>query len=183
MSAILDSLGNAGITRTPLDANAVNFSLKLSVATALRFGELSPHELRPDILLAEEGNIRRIANKINVVHDWKQTINMISASPVGVAMFSQLTIKQWRKLISHSKAMKGTDKVSGKSVNTTSSILSSLPQLVRLLMKSRRTRITSNNLSTSTLKMLQSARVSIVTKTFEGTEMVEIPIGDRKSVV
>jgi 2-methylcitrate dehydratase PrpD len=177
LSSTLDQLGAAAINRSPLDANAINFSLRLSIATALLFGDLTPDVLRPEVLIAKEDKLREIAKRITVVHDWKQSIQMISASPTGIAMFAQLRPKQWLRLIKHSKALNRSSGDSPKVRSVFHGIRKDLPKFVRQIRQGRKTQITSLDLDATGFRMIQSARTCLTTKDICKTETVEIPIG------
>lgn len=177
LSSVLDQLGAAAITRSPLDRNAINFSLRLSVATALLFGDLTPDILRPDVLQSEEEKIQDIAMRISVTHDWKQSLQMISAAPLGLAMYAQLRPRQWIKVIRHSRALKRVSGEDRKSKSVIRGICKILPTVIRQVRKGRRAAITALDLDTASFRMLQSARTTVIARDIRSTEMVEIPIG------
>jgi hypothetical protein len=147
------------------------------VATALLFGDLTPDVLRPDVLQSEEEKIRDIAKRITVIHDWKQSLQMIGASPLGLAMYAQLRPRQWMKVIGHSRALKRVSGEDRKSKNVIRGILKTLPPVIRQVRKGRRTAITALDFDTASFRMLQSARTTVIARDIRATEMVEIPIG------
>ncbi len=177
LSATLDSLGAGALQRTPLDANAVNFSLRLSVATALYFGDLTPQHLRPDRLVPQQKPIREIADKISVNHDWSQTVRLLTGSPVGIGMFAQLEPAQLLRAITHWRALSRT---SGRAGRYGHRLRGLGPQLLGLLPKvvgAARRRVTALDFDPTSFKMYQSARTTVATRQWSKTEMIDIPIG------
>lgn len=177
LSSILDQLGADAIHRSPLDANAINFSLRLSIAAALRFGDLTPAILHPEVLKTEGDNIREIAGRINIAHDWNQSFEMINASPVGLAMFVQLRPRQWIKLIMHSRALKHFSGKKQKSIHFFQGTQRKLPAVIRQIKKARRTPITAFDIDTEGFRMIQSAKIMVSARNIHATETVDIPLG------
>ncbi len=55
----------------------INFSLPHSLALGLIMGRLTPHELQEEEISARRDEILALAGKIEVVHDWKQTLSVL----------------------------------------------------------------------------------------------------------
>ncbi len=177
LSATLDQLGAAAIDRSPLDANAVNFSLRLSVAAALCFGDLTPEELRPETLASNEAAIRALSARIKVVHDWRQSIRMVSDSPVGIAMFAQLKPKQWLRVIRHSRDFNRSSEKASRKASIYKGMWKDALKLAGQFRKGRKTPITALDVDTVGFRMRQSARVVLTAGGNTVTRMVEIPVG------
>src|SRR3954469_20266590 len=64
----------------PLTAVRVNFSVALSCAVALDAGRLTHEELAPDHLAEREDELRDLATRVFLEHDWKLTAQTISAA-------------------------------------------------------------------------------------------------------
>ena len=68
----------------PLTGVRVNFSLALSCAVALSARRLTHEELAPEWLAATEHELRELAARVNVTHDWEltaKTLQGLGASP------------------------------------------------------------------------------------------------------
>jgi 2-methylcitrate dehydratase PrpD len=64
----------------PLTSVRVNFSLALSCAAALTAGRLTHEELTPDWLSEHEDDLRDLATRVFLEHDWQLTAKTIQAS-------------------------------------------------------------------------------------------------------
>jgi len=173
LSSTLDSLGAAAIDRSPLDANAVNFSVKLSVAAALRFGDLLPEHLRPEHLIPEEGRIRDLAKRVEVVHDWAQTLRMFGESPLGPRMVAGLGPRGWARLVSHGRRM---NSASGRGNR------GRLGGAWRALAGPLRAALRPGPLSdrafdARSFRLLQAARVTLFAGGARHTRVVLVPVG------
>lgn len=173
LSSTVDSLGAAAIDREPLDANAINFSVRLSVAAALRFGELSPKLLQPDNILAHQDEIRSIAHNVSVVHDWAMTIDMMSASPLGIRMLAGLSPSAAIRSITHARRLNRTSGSAGRNRSSWQGVASRLPRLRDAL----RGPVSARGFDASTFRMLQSARVHARFEGRDQTAFVAIPMG------
>ena len=75
----------------------VNFSIPLSLAVALRAGRLTPTELDEANLAKGQDEIKALASKIEVRHDWTMTLQMLDAMaahfPLG-KLLSEIDIRQ-----------------------------------------------------------------------------------------
>lgn len=177
LSSTLDRLGASVIERSPMDANAVNFSLRLSIAAALCFGDLTPAGLHPETLKAEDNHIREIARRITIIHDWNQTLEMIGASPVGLAVFARLRPWQWIRLIRHSRALNRGPGKSPKSIHFWRGMRRKLPLLMEQIKRARKTSVSAFQMELETFRMLQSAKVTVSAGNTHITETVDIPLG------
>ncbi len=170
LSATLDALGAKAISRSPLDANAVNFSLRLSIAAALHFGELGADQLRPEILAEAESELRALAAKMVVEHDIGQTVTMVAGSPVGPRMVANLGPWGLLRLIQHSRRMnRGEGKTAHRGRRH-------LWTLVKEIRRERHLPVSDLHVDTRAFRMCQSARVRI-TGDVGGEAFVEIPQG------
>src|SRR5213075_561462 len=61
----------------PLTAVRVNFSVALSAAVALLAGRLTHEELSPDWLAAREDDLRELATRVFLQHDWDLTMQTL----------------------------------------------------------------------------------------------------------
>lgn len=177
LSATVDRLGARALQRSPLDANAVNFSVRLSVAAALRFGDLIPEILRPEQLAEEENELRAIAEKITVVHDWSQSIRLINSSPVGMRMIAHLRLSEILRVMGHVRTMNRASGEKGGGKSCFSQGWSALLPLLGRMLKARFEPVSALDFDPTCFRMLQSART--VFRTLEGQmeESVEIPQG------
>src|SRR3954447_11729727 len=64
----------------PLTAVRVNFSVALSCAVALSAGRLTHDELAPDWLAERDDELRDLATRVFLEHDWDLTLKTISAA-------------------------------------------------------------------------------------------------------
>ncbi len=177
LSSTLDSIGAAAIARTPLDANAVNFSVRLSVAAALRFGDITPDRIRPERLAEEEGAIRAIARRVEVVHDWAQTARMMSESPLGTAMLAHLSPAAAARLVLHGRRLNRASASAGRNRSRYRGLLRVVPSLARQLASAPFTPVSASRFDPESFRMLQSARVRLETPAGDRSEFIEIPVG------
>jgi len=174
LSATLDDLGAAGLTRGPLDANAINFSLRLSVAAALVLGDLTPDHLRPETVAEAEPAIRALAERIDVVHDLSQTARTLSASPVGARLLANLGVDPVRKITRHLRELRqGSARRSAVEIGDRGSAWAGLREILR----SRGERVSDLDFDASSFRMLQSATVRVTAHGEERRREVEVPIG------
>jgi len=177
LSSTLDSLGAAAIAREPLDANAVNFSLKLSVAVALCLGDLIPDHLRPDRLRVVEDRIRATAEKVTVIHDWGLTARMMAESPVGLRMLASMSPAGLVKSAYHGRRMNRASGARGRNPGRAIGLVRQLPELARGLSKRRGARVSALDLDTTSFRMLQSARTTVYSHGTMEQAVVDVPVG------
>jgi len=177
LSSTLDSLGAAAIARVPLDANAVNFSLKLSVAAALCHGDLTPDHMRPDRLRVAEDGIRRMADKITVTHDWGLTARMMAESPVGVRMLASMSPAGLVKSAYHGRRMNRVSGARGRNPGRARGLVRQLPELVGAVSKRRSAGVSALDLDTTNFRMLQSARTAVHSHGAVERAVVDVPVG------
>jgi 2-methylcitrate dehydratase PrpD len=180
LSAALDGAGTAAIDRSPLDANAVNFSLRLSVAAALRFGQLTPGVLRPGSLAGAEPALRAIAGRVRVVHDWAQTLRLLSESPAGPRMLAALGPAGLARLLAQARRIAGVSGRRGRAAQRLGGVSpGDLARLVALVARGRARGVSDRDLDLERFRMLQSARVSLRTTDRAGarTCTVDVPAG------
>lgn len=177
LSSTLDSIGAAAIDRDPLDANAINFSVRLSVATALLFGDLAPGLLHPDMLARAQEDIRAIAKKITVVHDWEQTLRMMSSSPVGLTMLKSLPLPGIIRSIYHARRMNRASGRLGRNKRRIIGLLLHTPRLAGLLRGTLQGSVSADEFNPEKFRMLQSAKVTLKSKYDLHTAMIEVPMG------
>jgi len=177
LSSTLDAIGATAIHRSPLDANAVNFSLRLSVAAALRFGDLTPAQMRPETLRKEENEIRAIAHKVTVIHDWSQTIELFQASPLGLRMIAHMRPGAVAQMVAHVQRIKKASRQHGAKQEVASKNRRALLSLPQKIIHNRRLPVTDLDIDPTAFKMLQSARTTLETTHNGCARLVEIPIG------
>ncbi len=68
----------------PLTANEVNFSIPALVAVTLLKGRLQPADLTPEKLAAMEADVRAVAARVKVTHDWTLSRRMMAALDRGI---------------------------------------------------------------------------------------------------
>jgi 2-methylcitrate dehydratase PrpD len=76
LGATLDHVGSS-LAGDPLTPVRINFSLPHSLAVGLLAGRLTPEELEEDELQRNRQEIHALADKIEVVHDWHMTEQML----------------------------------------------------------------------------------------------------------
>lgn len=177
LSATLDTLGAAALCRSPLDANAVNFSLRLSVAAALVWGDLRPGLFRPENLARSEAHIRAVAAKVRVVHDWPQTLDLLSASPLGLRMVAHLPPAALARLVAHVRSLRRAADQPGETASRLAPLLPRSPGLLLRLARERRRRVTALDFDASSFAMRQSARVQLRAEGQTRETFVQVPLG------
>lgn len=178
LSSTLDTIGDCSLKRSPLDANAINFSLKLSVAAALVFGNLTVDCFRPEAIARHEREIRALAHKITVVHDLEQTIAMVAASPLGVAVISRLSTRQLARLIGHQRRLKSTAApLAPRPRLALFGAAHALRELVPMAARSRRRPVSALSFTPDTFQMRQSAAVAMRRGHVLRRHFVPIPLG------
>ncbi len=174
LSATLDDLGSAGMERGALDANAINFSLRLSVAAALVFGDLTPDHLRPERIADAEPRILALADRVEVVHDLSQTLRTLSASPVGARLLANLGADPVRKLVRHLRELRaGSARRAEVRLGDAGRVWAG----VRRIVGSRGERVSDLDFDARAFRMLQSATVTITARGEPRRHEVEVPIG------
>jgi 2-methylcitrate dehydratase PrpD len=177
LSAIVDG-GTAAIERSPLDANAVNFSVRLSVAAALRFGRLTPDVLRPESLAGAEAELRSIARRVRIVHDWALSLRLLAESPVGPRMLAELGPGGLARLVAHARTFgAGAVPRDRPAHRLGRGAVADLGRLAGALVEGRR--VSDRDLDLERFLMLQSARVAVRTSDRPSAEhrAVDVPAG------
>lgn len=177
LSSTLDSVGAAALDRSPLDLNAVNFSLRLSVASALFFGELTPGCLRPESLALAEAEIRALATKVDVIHDWAQSARLFTTSPAGLGMLSELGVRGLWRLLSHVRKMSATGGKRGRNSQRFRGLLQGFGSRPPTLLASMAGGVTAKDLDLTLFKMYQSARLVLTTTGGSREVQIDIPAG------
>jgi len=178
LSATLDAMGAAAIDRSPLDANAVNFSVRLSVAAALVFGDLTPAQLHPDRLIEAEAAIRALASKVRVEHDWAQTLRMFGSSPLGLQMLMGLRSGEVVRLVLHARRLNRSSGRVGRNPGRLRGLPGAAVELFPALMRARRVEhISSLGFDPLSFRMLQSAHTEVTTRSDSSSAVVNIPQG------
>jgi 2-methylcitrate dehydratase PrpD len=90
----MERLG-AGDEITPV---GVNFSAALSVAIALLVGRLTHEELRPSWLAAHEGELRALAARVRVRHDWELTAATLRGAINAGASAADVSLADWLRV-------------------------------------------------------------------------------------
>jgi len=87
-----------GESLTPVN---INFSIPLSISVLISSGELSPGSLSEKNLNEKKGEILKVAGKIELIHDWKLTLNMFKRmnEKVDFISLSGITLKDMPFLI------------------------------------------------------------------------------------
>jgi len=177
LSATTDRLGAAGLSRTPLDAHAVNFSVRLSVAAALRFGDLAPEHLRPEVLAHETPALRALAGKVRVVHDWDQTLRMLTASPLGPRLLARLGPVGAARLVAHARRLHRATREHGSAGGQRAPAVGELLAFLGRVAAGRLRPVSALDLDPQGFRMRQSARTTVVTPAWRRSAWVEIPLG------
>ncbi len=176
-SASLDSLGAAAIDREPLDANAINFSVRLSVAAALRFGDLLPEHLRPESIAREAAAIRAIAGKVRVEHELRQTLRLFAGSPVSLGLFTSLGLNGVLALAGHTRRVNTSSGAAGRNPTRLRGTLAELAVLLGRLSKTRRGHVSDRDFDARAFRMYQSADVALRSRGALRRAAVAIPMG------
>jgi 2-methylcitrate dehydratase PrpD len=179
LSALVDGATATALERSPLDANAVNFSVRLSVAAALRFGRLTPDELRPEALGAAgvEDELGAIARRVRIVHDWSLSLRLLAESPAGPAMLAALGPAGLARLVAHARRVGGAAG-QGRAAQRVGGVTAA--GLARFVAAAARTRrVSDRDLGLERFRMLQSARVALRTSASAGTvrRTIDVPAG------
>ena len=177
LSSTVDSLGAAALARDPLDANAINFSIRASVAAALLFGDLTPAHMRPGVIAARSDEIRALAGRVTVEHDVAQTIRLFTSSSVGLAMFANLGPAELARLVAHARRANQAAGKAGRNPARLGRIWSELLRLLRSFASARGRRVSASDLDAAGFRMYQSARTHLTRRGRTTTEMVDIPMG------
>ena len=177
LSSGVDSVGAAAIERSPYDANAINFSVRLSVALALLQGDLTPDMLRPERLAEKEGEVRAIARKVRVVHDWSQTLRLLDESPVGLAMLAHLTPGALARAASHIRMLGRASGAAGRNPVEIRGLLRDAPSLLRRLAAAKRRPVTALDFDPTTFHMLQSAHTTVRVRGEVRKAVIDVPVG------
>jgi len=177
LSSTLDAMGETAIERSPLDLNAVNFSLRLSVATALCSGSLGPDDLRPEVLVRREEQIRALARKIEVVHDWSQSLRLLSTSPVGATMLARLGPRGLWRLGVHVARLRGSGDGGARGTRRWLVNPASAAALASGLFFNTTKRVTAKDLDLTMFKMYQSAKLELRSGGRVRRVEVDIPVG------
>ncbi len=90
----MERLG-AGRGVTPV---RVNFSVALSVAAALLAGRFTHEELRPAWLAAHEAELRDLAARVHVRHDWSLTAETFAGTVDAGARLGSISRSAWRRV-------------------------------------------------------------------------------------
>lgn len=90
----MERLGS-GAELTPV---RVNFSAALSVAAALIAGRLTHEELRPEWLADHETELRELAARVRVRHDWQLTAETMAGTVDAGARLGGLSLMDWRRV-------------------------------------------------------------------------------------
>jgi hypothetical protein len=90
----MEELGR-GADLTPV---RVNFSAALSVAVALLAGRLTPAELRPAWLAANEAEIRGLAGRVRVIHDPELTLRTVRGLVDAGAAPTDVSPRRWLRV-------------------------------------------------------------------------------------
>jgi len=102
------------IKNEKLKALEVNFSVPLTLATYLVNGKFSVHELLSESLAKNEKQIRSLASKIEVIHDWNKTAHLVRGVNQAVklkAVFSDFKYGDYKKFIGKLKSESHDSKV------------------------------------------------------------------------
>ncbi len=75
----MDDLARAYRGADPLAAVNINFSLATSLALAVLNGRLTPQCLEPSFLAENETSILELASRVELVHDWGATFELLEA--------------------------------------------------------------------------------------------------------
>lgn len=173
LSSTVDSIGAAAIDREPLDANAINFSVRLSVAVALLFGDLTPRLLEPERILASQHDLRAIAAKVRVVHDWAMTLDMMSASPLGLRMLAGLSPSAAVRAMAHARRLNRCSGRVGRNRSSWKGMARRIPDVVRQFGQ----RVSAEEFDPRSFRMMQSAEVRAALGGEEKRARVLIPVG------
>lgn len=82
----------------PLTGVRVNFSTALSVAAALIAGRLTHEELRPDWLDEHAAELRRLAARVRIRHDWALTAATLRGTVEAGASLGGISLSEWRRV-------------------------------------------------------------------------------------
>jgi 2-methylcitrate dehydratase PrpD len=97
----------------PLTAVRVNFSVALSTAVALTAGRLTHEELGDDWLAGHDDELRDLATRVVVEHDWDLTLRTLNGASAGMPVTAALGDVSLRKLAGVRRRMQqsGMDEV------------------------------------------------------------------------
>lgn len=174
LSSVIDGLGARALEREPLDANAVNFSVRGSVAAALLFGDLTVEHMRPELLAAHGDEIRALAAKVRVEHDAAQSVRLFTGSPLGASMLAHLGPLELGRLAAHGHR---TRRASERRSATVRNVRKAVGELLRRVVAARGKRVSARDLDAARFRMYQSARTHLSRAGRVTTAMVDIPLG------
>lgn len=80
----MEGLGRGEGKQAEITPVRVNFSVALSLAVAAHAGRLTHHELRRAWLAARAGDLRKLAGRVTVRHDWDLTFATLDGLAAGV---------------------------------------------------------------------------------------------------
>jgi 2-methylcitrate dehydratase PrpD len=98
LGAEMDRLGR-GQTGDPLSPVRVNFSLPFSLAIGLLAGRLTPQELKEEELQRKKDEIRFLAEKFEIVHDWSMTLQMFERMAEHIPLRTLLADMDLKKIL------------------------------------------------------------------------------------
>ena len=152
---------SAGRSFPSLNPIIINFSVRYSVAYALLRGDLLPEYFRPGDIEAWEERILRLADKIEVLHDWDQTGNTLNTFPPLMKIVMRTGRSERRHILEHLRNLNGKSGI----VATLGGICSFLTHSpTRSMLKyffNRKSDISLEDVNITDYPMLQSAQTTI----------------------
>ncbi len=105
LTVAMESLGERG----GLSPVGVTFSARLSVAIALLAGRLTHEELDPVWLGEHASDIRALAARTRVCHDWELTLATVEGATAGGASLSDVPLREWRHALRRMRDLRMAD--------------------------------------------------------------------------
>ena len=150
------------LDRERLDSILVNFSVRYSVAYALLRGDLAPKHFRESEIARHEPDIRALADRITVRHDWDMTLATLMTFPQVPAILRRMTREQRRRIVGHIRALNGGEGAGvADMLRAACAILGSRDGRKLLGRLRSRERVSLDAMDLASYRMLQSARCRI----------------------
>ena len=141
------------------------------------FGDLTPAHMRPERLAEREEEIRALARKVKVEHDWALSLRLLGSSPVGLRMFARLSPDELVRVIVHGRKMNRVSGAEGRNEGRFRTLLGDVSGHLKRLAGAFAGPVTALDLEAESFKMYQSSRTTVDAGGVTRSVMVDIPVG------